>query len=126
MASDVLTGSCYSAAPMNTISELTDEQKRLKIAEACGKHQYLGCLSHGSRCTNCGELIGEPQHYIRPPDYLNDLNAMHEAWKTLSEEKKHRFQAHLQRIVVDEFQSDSWLICAEARQRAEAFLRAIK
>lgn len=56
---------------------------------------------------------------IFPPDYLNDLNAMHEAENVLNtRELWEIYKNHLLQWMTEP-------ICATAAQRAEAFLRAI-
>ena len=71
---------------------MNDEQINEAIAEACGivsKDQW-------------GSLYKTPRGILRDcPDYCNDLNAMHEAEKTLNH------------------------MTATARERAEAFLRTL-
>lgn len=62
------------------------------------------------------------------PDYLNDLNAMHEAEKRLVKEDAPEmlgnYHAHL--IQVMDCKTCSWRrIHATAAQRAEAFLRTL-
>ena len=92
------------------------EQQRIAIAEACGwkpDKRGLGWLSpHGC--------------YEPEPDYLNDLNAMHETEKILIRPNLYAqggwgmYLRHLS-IVTDEQHP----IDATAAQRAEAFLRTI-
>ena len=88
------------------------EQQRVAIAEACGwktDKRGLGWLSpHG--------------YYASEPDYLNDLNAMHDAEKTLTDKAHEEFRLNLYDLIRD----DSRLIVSStASQRAEAFLRTI-
>ena len=63
----------------------------------------------------------------RVPDYLNDLNAMHEAEKLFVKDhvKTADFYAHLQTAThrIDPFSCPTWH--ASATQRAEAFLRTL-
>ena len=102
--------------------KLTNEQKRLKIAEACGwkyKNSHAMWLSPS----------GQPG-FTDCPDYLNDLNAMHEAWKSCIAFKDvvHKaFLKHLRSIC--EHEQDlfgCWdAINATAAQRAEAFGRTL-
>jgi hypothetical protein len=85
-----------------------------------------------------GISIGDDMPWIQPdgtrrrvynlPNYCNDLNAMHEAWKSLTKEQHQQFKQHLANIVL----RDGHIVgpCrslsnATARQRAEAFLRTI-
>jgi hypothetical protein len=69
-----------------------------------------------------------------PPDYSNDLNAMHEVVsKLLDGEPRDCFLRELQIVTqtwekVDNDEDDDWLwhsVNATARQRAEAYLRTI-
>ena len=96
---------------------MTPEQQRIAIAEACGwkpDKRGLGWLSpHG--------------YYSPEPDYLNDLNAMHEAEKIIPRQLFHvdywqkgygRFQQILSGLTITPYS-------ATASQRAEAFLRTI-
>lgn len=79
---------------------MTPEQQRIKIAEACGwkpDKRGLGWLSpHG--------------YYAPEPDYLNDLNAMREAEKVLTDEQLEEYFTRIHKNF-------------SASQRAEAFLR---
>ena len=91
---------------------MTDEQINQRIAEACGwkpDKRGLGWLSpHG--------------YYAPEPDYCNDLNAMHEAEKTLSETNMFVMAHYIERFVSRHGQH---YFHATARQRAEAFLRTL-
>ena len=91
---------------------MTPEQQRIAIAEACGwkpDKRGLGWLSpHG--------------YYASEPDYLNDLNAMHEAEKLLV---RLQWVSYLRRLQTLCDESVTWPIHATASQRAEAFLRTI-
>jgi hypothetical protein len=61
------------------------------------------------------------------PDYLNDLNAMHEAEKVLTEDQQEQYLNNLYEVCnLHSMINDAWnLNCATAAQRAEAFLRTI-
>lgn len=61
-----------------------------------------------------------------PKDYLNDLNAMHEAEKVLTDEQL-ADMAETLGVDADDAPADSWrlLLRATAAQRAEAFLKTI-
>ena len=85
---------------------MNPEQQRIAIAEACG-------WKTGYR---------DPEAWHPLPDYLNDLNAMHEAEKTLTDKAHEEFRLNLYDVIGD----DSRLIVSStAAQRAEAFLRTI-
>jgi hypothetical protein len=88
---------------------MTDEQINAAIADACGwkpDKRGLGWLSpHG--------------YYAPEPDYCNDLNAMHEAEATLTEDQLWRMAREIER------NDEQWYFRATARQRAETFLRTL-
>lgn len=70
------------------------------------------------------EAINADPHWKCAKDYCNDLNAMHEAEKTLKTEHRKRYIHHLEGW--DRNLGYEWDIAtATARQRAEAFLRTI-
>ena len=95
---------------------MSPEKQRIAIAEACGfvevEHDLV--WSFGSVRFRFCDL----------PDYLNDLNAMHEAENVLSIEDCDEYMFRLQLLT---FKRDGyWGFChATAAQRAQAFLRAI-
>ena len=102
---------------------MSDEQINIAIAEECGWKQVDG--------EECFFDNGTEQVYIEYiPDYCNDLNAMHEAEKSLAGDIRNHYIDFL-----GEAYSDSWEFArqwmssspkaATARQRAEAFLRTI-
>lgn len=102
---------------------MTPEQQRIAIAEACGwtgfnPDNIPDCLQYTARAPS-GKwgLI---------PDYLNDLNAMHEAENSLDHIKQCQFAEKLFRAMTGEHGvSDFMKIHASASQRAEAFLKTI-
>jgi len=105
---------------------MTPEQQRIAIAEACGwKYHYSGdgYAFHAEHCTN--------GKYTRPPDYLNDLNAMHEAENTLTKEQQDTMAAWLycgKNCTFQDFCTNRsvWIVLhITASQRAEAFLRTL-
>ena len=101
---------------------MTNEQQRIAIADACGWKQVTR--------ENKPEEIWEHQKHplkicrgeSKLPDYLNDLNAMHEAEKLLTNEQWWLFVEFL-----TEIRGGGVALCisANAAQRAEAFLRTI-
>ena len=95
---------------------MSDKEINIAIAEACGiisKDQWgsLYRTLHGI-VRNC-------------PDYCNDLNAIHEAEKMLTEEQCAFFRVHL-RERLEDHPASRYLWHATAKQRAEAFLRTLK
>jgi hypothetical protein len=83
------------------------EAQRIAIAEACGWKWFQ--KGHPEHDVHWQSPQGD---YTNLPNYLNDLNAMHEAEETLNGQQS---DAYFRRIT-------SW---ATATQRAEAFLRTI-
>ena len=84
------------------------EQQRIAIAEACGTMKWSYALP--KKCVGASV-----------PDYLNDLNAMHDAEKVLNQEQKEDYFF----IIFNFYGNWSKAIQATAAQRARAFLRVI-
>jgi hypothetical protein len=82
------------------------EKQRTAIAEACGTMKWSYALP--TKTIGCGV-----------PDYLNDLNAMHEAEKVLDYNQLREMEDSVS------FQFAVYPFHATANQRAEAFLRTI-
>jgi len=101
---------------------MTKEQQRIKIAETCGWN------------------VKYPDHYPNPmgfykqeescrpiPDYLNDLNAIHEAEKVMTESEFAAYRWTLWDLC-KEPELTKWsrnYLSATAPQRAEAFLKTL-
>ena len=102
---------------------MTPEQQRIAIAEACGwSHKTLDNETYWWHDENNKSLPPSDDGMRTCPDYLNDLNAMHEAEKTLTDKAHEEFRLNLYDVIGD----DSRLIVSStAAQRAEAFLRTI-
>lgn len=112
---------------------MNPEKQRIAIAEACGwsdvRKQWIG---YGGG--DYEDLLGVcPQSgdTVLVPDYLNDLNAMHEAEKVLNADQLNALDYNLD-VIMDRvprrFDRMSWHAhkqTATAAQRAEAFLRTI-
>ena len=117
---------------------MTPEAQRVAIAKACGwknlqKEQYywMGTPPDGSDLR-----VTYKRHTL--PNYLNDLNAMHEAVMGLDFEQRAKFRLNLQFLVAPEtkpsrvtspklmgYESYNKWFHATASQRAEAFLRTL-
>lgn len=109
---------------------MTREAQQIAIAEACGKDVKICPIHHSRTC--CGRIR-------TIPDYLSDLNAMHEAenWyfsqsQTIDEKSLWLDNlavvcgwAKAETPVEAKFESDLNCSRATAAQRAEAFLRTI-
>jgi len=115
---------------------MTPEAQRIAIAEACGWTWRLVPATKDGPDNPYGEFQhtwwtnpkGEEKGV--PPDYLNDLNAMHEAEKILDTTNggptsgdclRYVYCRELYKLVPEWMQP----FRATAAQRAEAFLRAI-
>ena len=92
-------------------AELSDREKRIKIAELCGwqcNHSDVGMLIPPGK-NSLDDAVG----FDILPDYLNDLNAMHEAEKMIKGKMIHHYLEALEEYV--------YPAMATAAQRAEAF-----
>lgn len=120
---------------------MTPEAQRSAIAEACGwtelhYHDDPKLVSK-SLCGHPPGLDGKPspgttRNDVYVPDYLNDLNAMHEAENALPDRLMNlTYVEELSAVCgIDEggewTTTEDWqLLHATARQRAEAFLRCL-
>lgn len=97
---------------------MTPEAQRIAIAEACGFTSDSWCL------TPNGWLFADTV-----PDYLNDLNAMHEAegvlgpkWVSYCEQLLKIAEPEPRTLEVCHYWN---LLHATSAQRAEAFLRTV-
>jgi hypothetical protein len=95
---------------------MTDEQINAAIAEACGwtdifKHPEFGLMGVKLETHGCRTGI---------ECYTHDLNAMHEAEATLSDDQLWRMAREIER------NDEQWYFRATASQRAEAFLRTLE
>jgi hypothetical protein len=97
---------------------MTPEQQRIAIAEACG-WTYKSAVNFWER--NDQLVHGDKGQPTYLPNYLNDLNAMHEAEKVLTNEQLEVYCNILHKPNHGVY----WAIHATAAQRAEAFLRTI-
>lgn len=117
---------------------MTLERQRIAIAEYCG-WKIADESQIKERAGNAAWLLckgpwwrNEQEKTIAVyndlPDYLNDLNAMHEAVKTLPQNFKPRYFSCLCAVVGGAISLHGYSEATEATaaQRAEAFLRTIK
>jgi hypothetical protein len=88
------------------------EQQRIAIAKACGWNN--DDIERGYALCQFSEIV---------PDYLNDLNAMHEAEKLHADDGKWTERYWL--ALYEATQETRWPYDASAAQRAEAFLKTI-
>jgi len=90
---------------------MNKEKQRIAIAEACGWEPLPEGHFHPDN------PVGQTM-----PDYLADLNAMHEAWKMLTVRQSQQYIPILRNLCTV---FGNWPESATAAQRAEAFLRTI-
>lgn len=96
---------------------MTNQELNIAIAEACGWTDI--------------PIIGGMYGQTPIPDYCNDLNAMHEAEKTLTKDQQIDFSVQLGRLVTTHLPASraAWMdyaiAHATARQRAEALARTL-
>jgi hypothetical protein len=103
--------------------EMTNEQINVAIAQACGWTILKKPLSGFGFAAYAKEPNGDPSPGI--PDYCDDLNAMHEAEKSISNDLWQCYFNQLARVTKAEQSDDRVFFCATARHRAEAFLRVM-
>jgi hypothetical protein len=112
---------------------MTPDEQRTAIAKICGwtdiRRQRLYA---GDQDLWGTKLIGGEKHRNRLPNYLGDLNAMHEAEKVLTATQLTVYRNTLAimngGICIDDggsFVNLSFAVSATAAQRAEAFLRTL-
>ena len=97
---------------------MTPEKQRIAIAEACG-WKWEARIKGSIKVWNKPPLMVFYDSEL--PNYLNDLNAMHEAEKVLTSSQEKEYVNDL------DWMSERWggTVFAPAAQRAEAFLRTI-
>ena len=133
---------------------MTPERQQIAIAEIQGIHVCPGCYheidpdcchcgspmkSHGYNVGHSGVPMGCTCGYDKAdemkasepecPNYPSDLNAMHEAEKTLTGQQTVEYVLALRLIIetADDLRTVHWfaVVRATAAQRAEAFLRTL-
>lgn len=109
---------------------MTDQEINIAIAEACGwtyVNKYGGRTKHATWAKWKVRNPEENQNSHDLPNFCNDLNAMHEAEKTLTLDQRRLYWQHLYRITEKGRMAEpGWLTAtASARLRAEAFLRTL-
>lgn len=111
---------------------MNQEKQRIAIAEACGWRKVRECGARYER----GEL-GHVHGIFDLPDYLNSLDAIHEAEIWLAEHSNGTFANDYPMVLEHIVDPDHPLLgsradpdrfdlyCATASQRAEAFLKTL-
>ena len=92
------------------------EEQRIAIAEAVG---WTGIYYNQGVWMGTRPKEDRDSYYL--PDYLHDLNAMHEAENTLTKKQKKEYEENLSGLKYCGF-----MLCfATSSQRAEAFLKTL-
>ena len=104
---------------------MNPEAQRIAIAEACGWKLIRRVGNSGHEWNVYESPDGRISSVVTEtlPDYLNDLNAMHEAEKAMSQSQKTRYIFELQTLCGGQHFGDNYF--ATPSQRAEAFLRTL-
>lgn len=117
----------YQRLPKTKRITMTPEAQRIAIAEACGWERWRP-LDDTKPITVWRNTKGTNiARFENLPDYLNDLNVMHEAEKVLTYEQLPFYVSTLKNPILmkEEGVSDFDCIHATAAQRAKAFLRTL-
>ena len=101
---------------------MTPEAQRIAIAEACGWTNVAPRIVKNVKHQGDDITVGIWSDNGWIPDYLNDLNAMHEAEMILTAQQRRSYVNCIFNLPVSECESNAF---ATAAQRAEAFLRVI-
>jgi hypothetical protein len=108
---------------------MNKEAQRIAIAKLCGFIEIHNWRGWNKEAQLQGKLA-KGGYYQVLPDYLNDINAMHEAFNVIPEDKEEEFMTRL--YFGDDWQKFSINHCdplgclkASASQLAEAFLKTL-
>jgi hypothetical protein len=109
---------------------MNKEHQRIKIAEACGwdcdpliAREWKSRGQWARKTTDDQNKLVSLRSNV--PDYLSDLNAMHEAEKILSQQQARDYAEHLGHSAQDGTWAGCHIWYQSAAQRAEAFLRTL-
>jgi hypothetical protein len=105
---------------------MTNQQINIAIAKACGLTIVSdGIMHHLTPCGKKTEHNPEGCLLKECPDYCNDLNAMHEAEKTLTKEQVRVYSDFLAYSPHESCWASCTIWHQTSRQRAEAFMKTI-
>lgn len=111
--------------------ELTDKEKRVKVAELCGwekasqeSMEAYWKLGHPKDTWYWMHEFGDVQPIEHLPDYLNDLNACHEFEKGLGNNWE-QYEENLNDVMSPDGQ-EGLSVHATAEQRCRAFVLTMK
>ena len=105
---------------------MNPDEQRIAIAEACGWKRH----PRDPWIVTAPNMPNSVQPLSTIPDYLNDLNAMHQAWLTLSHFNRDCFESALYSVIVGQAEynrndDQPYITNATALQRARAFLETL-
>lgn len=103
---------------------MTNDQINVAIAEACGWGDVHFSLAATDEFPTQRRVVGIPPKHCThdvAPNYCTNLNAMHEAEKTLTNANMYVMEVQLKYVL----SAGEFYFHATARQRAEAFLRTL-
>jgi hypothetical protein len=104
--------------------KLTDKEKRIKVAEHSGK--WMNCHITDDGIAAGRPTVGNPNNLAMLPNYLYDLNAMHEAEMIFGRSLRARcnerygYEYWLEKVAGP----GMGMVMATASQRAKAFVLA--
>ncbi len=98
---------------------MSPEEQRIAITEACGWTETEAWLN-GRRCFEHADS-NAGWDFDSLPDYLNDLNAIHEAEIQLEAEDNHAYGCYCSEL----YEKYGNMVSLTASQRCEAFLKTI-
>ena len=103
---------------------MSPEAQRIAIAEACGwmRDERCDCWRKPIEGPYATAFMNGSHSHRQLPDYLNDLNAMHEAEKVLIGDHEAAFRGWLW-LAHGQPELRCAIVHATAAQRAESFLR---
>ena len=106
---------------------MTEKEINIVIAEACG-WIWHGDASWTKDPNNF--YWKKDLNYRTLPDYLNDLNAMHDAERLLDDDQWLEYMLNLQDVLQRDPYRGKWIVCQDnmhstAAQRAKAFVITI-
>lgn len=98
---------------------MTEKEQRIAIAMACGWKE----IGPGRLDERRWQKDGQNVYDFELPDYLRNLNAMHQAEETLKRDEQRAYTKLLRPKLISNLSADWCILHATATQRAEVFLR---
>ncbi len=102
---------------------MTQEEKRIKIAEACGWHEEKEPVGSFNASAWWHHETRYPSNTMPVPDYFNNLNDCHEMERVLKDQEIEQYNDLLGSFLWSGYPASRRNFHATAAQRAEAFGR---